>query len=348
MKMKLIPKWIFSACILFHSGSALAQNIHHSSSDQHTFSWQNPIKKGIDKGGLRDCQIILDNGKWYMTGTSAPHWGDGKGNPGVVLYSSDNLTEWVKVDTIVKNPGESKWYYQRFWAPEIAKINDKYYCTFNCKNDDMGISQSFGLAVADNIEGPYTVISDDAPIHGGNDANLFKDDDGKVYVTWCGGGNINRMTIAEIDLSSGKLKEEGTLIFEGTPGEWDSAGVEGACLFKYNGKYYMTYSSWTRGYEVGLVTADNVKGPWKKSPTNPFFGSQTKNKWKDAVETDFSDIGHNNLFIGPDGEIWFCCHGQLHGDDGPWLYITPLGLNGKDFPDHITPTKDMQTIKLPR
>lgn len=343
MKHKLVARLLLISLPFLLSGNILAQIAVQSKK----FSWQNPIKSGIDKGGLRDCQIIFDNGKWYMTGTSAPHWGDGTGNPGVVLYESDNLTNWIKIDTIVKNPGKAKWYYQRFWAPEIAKINGKYYCTFNCKNDYLNVPQSFGIAVADNITGPYNVLSEDNPVSAGNDANLFKDDDGKVYATWCGGANINRMTIAEIDLESGELKEEGTLIFEGTPGEWDAAGVEGACLFKLNGKYHMTYSSWTRGYEVGLATADNIKGPWIKSSINPFFGSQTKNKWADAVETDFSDIGHNHIFTGPDGELWLCCHGQLHDDDGPWLYITPIGMEKNGFPNHIIPSKKPQSILLP-
>lgn len=310
------------------------------------FCWQNPIKKGIDKGGLRDCQVFEADGHWYMTGTSAPHWGDGKGNPGVVLYKSDNLTEWTKVGFIVKNPGPGKWYWQRFWAPEIAKINNKYYCTFNCKNDSLGVPQSFGLAVADKVEGPYTVLSEDAPVSRGNDANLFQDDDGKTYVTWCGGENINMMTIAEIDLEKGRLKEPGRVIFKGTPNEWDAAGVEGACLFKQNGMYLMTYSSWTRGYEVGLVMAKDIKGPWQKVSAEPFFGSQTKAKWKDAVETAYSDIGHNHLFRGPDGGLWLCCHGRLHGDDGPWLYIEPLKFDGRGFPLAITPTYTPQRVKI--
>lgn len=280
MKHKLVARLLLISLPFLLSGNILAQIAVQSKK----FSWQNPIKSGIDKGGLRDCQIIFDNGKWYMTGTSAPHWGDGTGNPGVVLYESDNLTNWIKIDTIVKNPGKSKWYYQRFWAPEIAKINGKYYCTFNCKNDYLNVPQSFGIAVADNITGPYNVLSEDNPVSAGNDANLFKDDDGKVYATWCGGADINRMTIAEIDLESRKLKEEGTLIFEGTPGEWDAAGVEGACLFKLNGKYHMTYSSWTRGYEVGLATADNIIP--SKEPQSillpvhiPALHANTDNQW---------------------------------------------------------------------
>jgi len=69
------------------------QTQQSSENTAEVFRYQNPITSGIDPDGLRDCHIFRDNNKWYMVGTVAPHW---KGpNPGVRLYSSDNLTDWI-------------------------------------------------------------------------------------------------------------------------------------------------------------------------------------------------------------------------------------------------------------
>ncbi|MBP5780786.1 MAG: family 43 glycosylhydrolase, partial [Clostridia bacterium] len=72
---------------------------------------------------------------------------------------------------------ENKWYQERFWAPELFALNGRYYITVNCCLND-GSNHGMLLAAADNIEGPYTVITDDRPIAYGNDAHLFVDDDG--------------------------------------------------------------------------------------------------------------------------------------------------------------------------
>ena len=99
----------------------------------YTFNYQNPISSGIDKDGLRDAQVFRDGDWWYMTGTSYPHWSrqedEAKGtlNKGVALYRSKNLTDWQFIRYVVSPVGPHKWYYRRFWAPEIQKIDGKYY-----------------------------------------------------------------------------------------------------------------------------------------------------------------------------------------------------------------------------
>ncbi|MCG8306239.1 MAG: family 43 glycosylhydrolase [Cytophagales bacterium] len=122
---------------------------------------------------------------WYLTGTAYPHWSgaeqDGNLNPGIPLYRSKNLTDWEFVKIIVERPDSTKWYYRRFWAPEIHQINGKYYAILNCRNSEQGYDwQHIGYAVADQIEGPYTVVTENKPLARGNDLTFFKDDDGKI------------------------------------------------------------------------------------------------------------------------------------------------------------------------
>lgn len=303
-----------------------------------SFAWINPIMSGIDKGGLRDCFVFRAEGYWYLTGTSSPHWGEGYDNPGVRLYRSTDLINWKQRGIVIANPGTSKWYASRFWAPEIAYIKGRYYCTFNCRNerDGFNVKQSWGIAVADHVEGPYTVLSDEAPVSRGNDATLFEDEDGLVWAAWCGAspehpdGNV--MTLARINLET--LELSGTReIFGGGSGDisttgWDKCGVEGPAIFKKGDTYYMTYSSWQRGYEVGVATTKDLHAPWTKSALNPIFGSQSKSKWSDAVEDDWQDLGHNTVFTGPDEQLWMSCHGRLRNSgQPPMLVIQPLLFN---------------------
>mgnify|MGYP000505977859 FL=1 len=54
------------AVLVCNCSNLLAQTGH--------FTYQNPIRSGIDPKGLRDCQVLHEQGVWYMTGTAFPHW----------------------------------------------------------------------------------------------------------------------------------------------------------------------------------------------------------------------------------------------------------------------------------
>lgn len=349
------------------------------------FTYQNPIRSGIDSKGLRDCQVLRDNNTWYLTGTAFPHWDrqekDRKLNAGVPLYKSYNLKDWEFVQYIVARPDSTKWYYRRFWAPEIHKINGKYYATFNCSNPSAGYKgQHIGYAVADKIEGPYKVVTEDKPLANGNDLTLFQDEDGKVWAFWNRGREFG-IGYAQIDLENGKFLTEPTTAI--TPGkvkfeydknkklvnepgydgrpipkvkkyyDWDSIGIEGAYVIKENGKYYLFYSSWTRGYEIGYATADKITGPWKKNKDNPFYGAMSKAackkngfKWKGDENSPFNQVGHNEIFKGPDGRYWISCHGITNdAPDKPSLVIDPIWFDKDGNVKSNGPTYTEQEVK---
>jgi xylan 1,4-beta-xylosidase len=194
------------------------------------FEYTNPISSGIDTNGLRDCHVLRDGDTWYMTGTVHPHWPrqetDGKLNPGVPLYKSNDLLNWEFVKFIVERPDSTKWYYRRFWAPEIQIIQGKYYALFNCSNPDAGFpGQHIGYAVADKIDGPYTVVTEEKPLANGNDLTFFEDTDGKVWAFWNRGREFG-IGFAQIDLEKGMFLTEPTTAIqpEKVDYEYDSLG----------------------------------------------------------------------------------------------------------------------------
>lgn len=355
------------------------------SNSENAFSYTNPIKSGIDPNGLRDCQVLRDGDWWYMTGTSYPHWprqeADGNLNKGVVLYRSENLTDWEFIKYIVERGDSTKWYYRRFWAPEIQKIKGKYYALFNCRNDALGFpGQHTGYAVADHIEGPYSIVTEEKPLSRGNDLTFFEDDDGKVYAFWNRGREFG-IGFAELDLETAtflseptsaiqpakvdyEMDEEGKVVMEPNYDktamkkkvaryyDWDAIGIEGAYVIKNEDMYYLFYSSWTRGYEIGYATAASVTGPWTKSPTNPFYGAMSKQackKNKMVFEGDadnpFNAVGHNEIFTGPDGRLWLSCHGITEGQP-PFLVIDPIGFDEEGNVRSDGPTYTEQVVKL--
>lgn len=372
---------------IYGLGIAVLLSGCYSSKKETLLVYQNPITLGVDSHGIRDCQIIRDGDWWYMTGTSYPFWEheekDTELNKGVVLYKSKNLIEWEFVKYIVERPNADKWYHRRFWAPEIHKIQGKYYVTFNCRNKEKGYDwQHIGYAVSDHIEGPYTVITDDEPLARGNDLTLFEDDDKKVYAFW---HNVLEdgtfwLGSAEIELKTGKFLTDTlsaispgsveyerntqgqieTIFREGrnerkiqTYHEWDSQGIEGAYVIKRNGIYYLFYSSWTRGYEIGYATATNIEGPWKKATTNPIYGGTKADlceKRGFACEKDphnpFNAVGHNAVFKGPDGRLWLSCHGVSKYNKYPHLMVDPLDFDKDGDIKKIIPSYTPQVIKI--
>ncbi len=382
--MKLIPaitkNIFFVLCAILLANQVIAQS--------STFTYQNPISSGLDTNGLRDCQVFRDGDYWYLTGTSYPHWEreelNGNLNKGVVLYRSKNITQWEFVKYIIEKPDSTKWYYRRFWAPEIQKIKGRYYVTFNCSNLNIGYpGQHIGYAVSDRIDGPYTVITENKPLANGNDLTFYEDD-GKVYAFWNRGRDFG-IGFAEIDLEKAEfittpqsairpsavefeinhigdtLKTPG---YDGRPINkikkyygWDAIGIEGAYVIKRNNMYYLFYSSWTRGYEIGYATAEKVTGPWKKYEGNPFYGAQSKAtcqkngmKYTGDENSPFNQVGHNQIFKGPDSTYWLSCHGILKANEGkqpkPFLVIDPIWFDTNGNIKANGPTYTTQAIPL--
>lgn len=301
-------------------------------SPKRSFSYQNPITEGI-RGGIRDAQIVPDGDKYHLVGGMPPFWhGD---TPGIRIFTSDNLLSWgnerMLIDRSALDP--SVWYYDRFWAPEIHIIRSRYYLLFNARNESKKYHAAHGcaVAVADKVDGPYRVLTQNKPLTGGNDLTFFEDDDGTVYAFW----NAQKVIRgSRLDVANMSLVAQQELFYTGPVNAWDSIGIEGAFVIKRNGIYYMFYSSWSRGYEIGYATAKHPLGPWRKHPGNPIYGAQDpelckrhSTQYTGDPDFPFKAVGHNEVFTGPDGGLWLSCHGIMkrgpHAGT-PYLVIDPI------------------------
>lgn len=394
MRLYLIL-YLFFSCIL----TAVAQDYVENLNELHlswkaeynsyrkktgkVFQYQNPITSGIDTNGVRDCQVFWDRNRWYMTATSFPHWEsqetNGQLNKGVVLYSSKDLKKWKFVKYVVPRPEKDKWYYHRFWAPEIHKIKGKYYALFSCRNDSLGYKGQYGgYAVSDRISGPYRVVTDTAPLVEGNDLTFFEDTDGQVWAFWRYGRGAG-IRFAKVNLEKGELVSDPETaitsgVIEYSPDSeaktgkdsgyiarldpavanyrsWDAIGIEGPYVIKVKATYYLFYSSWTRGYEVGYATAPKIKGPWTKNG-EPFYGMKNKElclkrgfTWDENPENPFIHVGHNQVFLGADGHLWLSCHGIIAGKK-PMLVIDPILFEQDGTIQKREPSYTLQTVPI--
>jgi len=323
VKMKLLMSfiiWTFSVFALV--------NINESSANdgikKKIFCYTNPITKDTAIS-MRDHCIIKVDEKWYCTGTSNPIW-TGR-NPGVRLLVSEDLINWRQHSWLIdasKLPPDCP-YNGRFWAPEIHFIQNKFWLTVNSgqvtADDPKGMkTHSIWLFSSDKITGPYILVNGSLTPHYNNDATLFEDDDKKTYL-YCSGNGLFQ---AEIDLASGKLIGGiQKFLDKKTPGnpEWMIGGIEGPFVVKKDNNYYMFFSAWTRGYEVGLLKSKSPLGPWSLVSNEPIFGTRKKEyRCELAVEGGYDNLifedsadpycetGHNSLFEGPDGQLWSSCH----------------------------------------
>jgi len=335
---------------------------------RHEFRYTNPITRDTAIS-MRDHFIIKVGRQWFCTGTSMPVWSGP--NPGVRLLVSGDLIHWRQHSWLIdgkKLPADCP-YNGRFWAPEIHFIKNKYWLTVNSgqvtAQDPKGMStHSVWLFSADKVTGPYKLVNGPLTPHYNNDATLFEDEDGQTYL-YCSG---NGLWQAKIDLPTGKLVGE-IKQFRGAkdannPG-WMVGGIEGPFVLKREGTYFMFFSTWTRGYEVGLLRSKSPLGPWELAAPEPIFGTRKREYraemarsggYSNLVFTDtpdpYQETGHNAIFEGPDGQLWSSCHyffDQLTTPLADWQKVPQLGIEPLHFRNGIFaidgPTWTEQTVR---
>jgi beta-xylosidase len=181
------------------------------------------------------------------------------------------------------------WVSGQMWAPDAAFKNEAYYLFFPAR-DKNGIFR-IGVATSKNPAGPFKAEPDFITGSFSIDPAVFTDDDGKTYMYFGGlwGGQLEKWQtgsyepeaegpagseaalgpmFAELsdDLLSFKNKPVEMKILDEngkplTAADEDRRYFEGPWLHKYNGVYYLSYSTGSTHY---LVYATG------QSPTGPF------------------------------------------------------------------------------
>lgn len=181
------------------------------------------------------------------------------------------------------------WVSKQMWAPDAAEKDGKYYLYFPARDKD-GVFR-LGVAVGDDPAGPFVPEPDCIPGSYSIDPAVLKDDDGRYYVYNGGlwGGQLEMWQTGAFDENTprpeGTQPALGPLFAElnddmktfraapvqvqildenGQPlqaQDEDRRYFEGPWVHKYNGKYYLSYSTGTTHYLVYAV-GDRPEGPF--------------------------------------------------------------------------------------
>lgn len=180
------------------------------------------------------------------------------------------------------------WVSEQMWAPDAAYKNGKYYLYFPARDKEGNFR--LGVAESDSPVGPFT--PDDNYIPGSysiDPAVMVEGDEAYIYYGGLWGGQLEKWQTGEFvpdavgpsgdepalgpmfavlseDMKSFKSSPQMLRILDenGEPikaGDEERRYFEAPWLHKYNGKYYLSYSTGTTHYIV-YATSDSPVGPF--------------------------------------------------------------------------------------
>lgn len=264
---------------------------------------------------------VIRVGDVYYACASSYNWG-----PEFPLFKSEDLVNWEQFGNIFQTKPE--WTDAGFWAPELFEHNGRFYCYYSAGRASDG-RHCLGAAVADFPQGPYEdmgVILDSGTEQ--IDAFVF-DDDGQLYITWKAHG----LDDCPIEIACSRLNDDGVTL-EGEVftilRDDERLGMEGQCMFKRDGWYYMLYSAKTccgpgSDYDVRLARSRSIEGEWEKCPSNPVLAG-------DRIEVQ--SLGHGTTVETPDGRLFYLCHAYIPGEEfylSRRPFLSELGSDGQGW-----------------
>jgi beta-xylosidase len=205
------------------------------------------------------------------------------------VYSFDDVTCAVTDHGVALALDDVPWAQKQLWAPDAAYKDGTYHLVFPAK-DSSGIFR-IGVATSTSPTGPFTAEAQ--PIAGSFsiDPSVFIDDDGQAYLYFGGlmGGQLERWRTGTYNASgtgpgsnepalgprvaklSADLKSIDGPITEIsirdpggaalTAGDEARRFFEAAWMHKYDGTYYLSYSTGGTHYIV-YATSDSPTGPF--------------------------------------------------------------------------------------
>lgn len=309
---------------------------------------------------IHDPFIVAEQGSktyWLFSKNDPAVTGDRR--LGIMAYASTDLAHWQRPRLVFALPDEN-WANDGGWAPEVHQWDGRWYLFATFHNDKAAIGSTGKrplyrratlLAVADRVDGPYTLIHRGEPPTPATDmtldGTLHVDASGKPWMVYAhewlqmGVGTIEALPLKD-DLSpAGKAR----LLFRADDADWvvgqkqpkgDTGTVtDGPQLFRTKaGTLLMLWSSWGKdGYVQAQARSKSgtLAGPWEQ--LGPL------------VERD---SGHGMLFRTFDGRLMLVLHRPFKRALAKFYAMRDAGdrvevvreaveLDGEAYPTHGCP-----------
>ncbi len=205
------------------------------------------------------------------------------------ILSMDDLTSPCIDHGEALHKKDVPWVSKQMWAPDAVYKNGTYYLFFPARDKDSIFR--IGVATSKNPVGPFKAEPDYILGSYSIDPAVFVDDDGKAYMYYGGlwGGQLEKWQsgyfnpnepdpdnngpalgpmVAELSddlLSFLKAPQMISIVDEeGKPllaGDEERRYFEGPWMHKYNGYYYLSYSTGSTHY-LAYATSKDPKGPF--------------------------------------------------------------------------------------
>lgn len=311
MKIQL---FLLFAALLFGTSSCQHKKAAAPGESTAGTTYTNPL---LETGA--EPWAVLHEGKYYYT--------QGAENK-IVLWETDDITDLSHATAKEVWLPDAPEYSYHLWAPEIHRIDNKWYVYFTADDGNMDNHQIYVIEneSANPMEGKFVMkgrISTDKDNNWAIHASTFEYD-GRRYMIWCG-WKKRRIDIETQCIYIAAMQNPWTLssdrvLISQPEYEWECQWVnpdgsktaypihvnEAPQFFRPKNKdklciYYSASGSWTPYYCVGLLTANahaDLLSPdsWEKSPA-PVFEQQPK----DSV----FGPGGISFVPSPDGTEWY-------------------------------------------
>jgi beta-xylosidase len=253
----------------------LITNLYTADPSAHVFEGKLYIYPSHDLDHKNPPPVDNDGGQYDMTDYH--------------VFSMDNMHTLPVDHGEVLNVKNVPWATQQMWAPDAAFKNGMYYLYFPARDKDHIFR--IGVATSKSPAGPF--VPEPNYIQGSFsiDPCVFVDDDGQAYMIFGGlmGGQLEKWKTGQFDPNGNRPQSSepalgpriarlsaDMLHFDGPVqeisildkyktsilvGEDQKSFFEASWMHKYNGIYYLSYSTGTTHY-IAYATSDKPTGPF--------------------------------------------------------------------------------------
>ncbi len=238
---------------------------------------------------------VFDDRIYIYPSHDLPHDGEDDDEGGEYIMEDYHVLSMDSPEAECIDNGEAlnmkdvPWVGKQMWAPDCVCRDGKYYLYFPAKDHD-GVFH-IGVAVSDCPTGPFRAEENYMENSMSIDPAILADDDGRYYMYNGGlwGGQLEKWQsgtytekpretgkeepalgpfVAELAEDMKSFREEPRMVCildeNGEPlkaGDEDRRFFEGPWMHKYNGVYYLSYSTGTTHY-ICYATGEDPRGPF--------------------------------------------------------------------------------------
>jgi xylan 1,4-beta-xylosidase len=281
-------------------------------------TYDNPVLPGFHP----DPSIVRVGNDYYLVTSSFEYF------PGVPIFHSLDLIHWRQLGHVLTRDSQLQLQgvesSQGIFAPTIRHHDGTFYVV----TTNVSAGGSFYVTATDPA-GPWSdPVWLKEPVFT-MDPSLTFGDDGRVYYTRHSGLEHGGAYQVELDLKTGQLKGEPSLIWSGTGGIWP----EGPHLYSVNGLYYLMLAEGgtSTGHSVTIARSASAFGPFEAYAHNPILTHS--NRPDEAIQA----TGHGDLVQAADGRWWMVLLGIRRWDGqhhhlGRETFLAPVAWNAEGWP----------------